>query len=179
MSAITFPHGYPLHSSVSVSDDESSSYDMLGSSSVVSGGFQMNPLSVHPPRTPHTSIGASMSMPVLSSGGYNGSSSDSIHTEVYRGSSSANQEEDSVSTVALEDVEVVAIGAPGILAGSVSKGRPSRTKVQREDVWREILKGSNGRDKALVCFLIISNKDHTNMCQLTRILLCRKSYSIH
>ena len=33
---------------------EDATYDMLGSAS----GFQMNPLSVHPPRTPHTSISA-------------------------------------------------------------------------------------------------------------------------
>lgn len=125
MSAITFPNGFPSHSSSSMHED--ATYDMLGSAS----GFQMNPLSAHPPRTPHTSISVA-SPPSIT---YN---SADIYT-----STEENEEKP-------EDIEEeVAEAHRELREGS----KPGSRRVRREDVWREILKSSTGRDKALVGYI--------------------------
>ncbi|KZV69123.1 hypothetical protein PENSPDRAFT_735536 [Peniophora sp. CONT] len=123
MSAITFPNGFPSHHSSS-SMHEDATYDMLGSAS----GFQMNPLSAHPPRTPHTSISAT-SPPSIT---YNSS-------DIY-----TSTEENEEKPVDIE--EEVAEAHRELREGG---GKPGVRRVRREDVWREILKSSTGRDKAL------------------------------
>ncbi|VDC06913.1 unnamed protein product [Peniophora sp. CBMAI 1063] len=122
MSAITFPNGFPSHHSSS-SMHEDAAYDMLGSAS----GFTMNPLSAHPPRTPHTSISAA-SAPSIT---YNAS-------DIY-----TSTEENEEKPVDIE--EEVAEAHRERREGDKLSPRP----VRREDVWREILKSSTGRDKAL------------------------------
>ncbi|KAI0269236.1 hypothetical protein BC834DRAFT_865397 [Gloeopeniophorella convolvens] len=113
MSAMNFPgqssssqheHLYPL------------SFD-----SGSAGGFQMNPLSAHPPRTPRTSIMASNAAPFTSEA-HNGTEEPDepplhIEEEPYDG----------------EETE---------------KKSSAKERVRTEDVWREMFKTSVGRDKA-------------------------------
>jgi len=124
MSAIMFPHGFPTHHHTSSSLSEEPSYDMLSSSN----GFQMNPLSAHPPRTPHTSISAS--------------SAPHFHSEYY--ASSEEKAQDRADTDR-ENEEVETANGDANVAEKDARAR----RVRSEDVWREILKHSNGRDKAL------------------------------
>ena len=105
---------------------EDAAYDMLGSAS----GFQMNPLSVHPPRTPHTSISAA-SAPSIT---YN---SADIYTSTEENEEKPVDIEEEVAEAHRERREGNKLG-------------PGPRPVRREDVWREILKSSTGRDKALV-----------------------------
>ena len=133
MSAITFPNGFPSHSSSSMHED--ATYDMLGSAS----GFQMNPLSVHPPRTPHTSISAASPPSIV----YNSSD---IYTSTEENEEKPVDIEEEVAEAHRERREGAPVG-------------PRR--VRREDVWREILKSSTGRDKALVGLMHANASYHT------------------
>lgn len=83
--------------------------------------FQMNPLSSHPPRTPRTSL--------LSSSTYG----TDLHGSV------EEQEEKPVHVQPEESMH------------HEESPKESTSRVQREEVWREIVKTSVGRDKALVC----------------------------
>jgi hypothetical protein len=85
--------------------------------------FQMNPHSSHPPRTPRTSI--------ISSG------SNVYGTSIYE-TNEVEQEKPLEVEDELEDEED-------------DKGKALEARVRKEDVWREMLLTSNGRDKAFVC----------------------------
>lgn len=116
MDAITFP-GQP---------SSSSPHDALYPLSFDSGstgGFQMNPLSAHPPRTPRTSVTTTMA---FSS----------------QGSASAKEEVEGRQTeleVELDEEE----------ENSQEKSAVTN-QVRTQEVWRELLEASAGRDKAFV-----------------------------
>ncbi|KAI0676887.1 hypothetical protein C8Q78DRAFT_960470 [Trametes maxima] len=82
--------------------------------------FQMNPLSSHPPRTPRTSI--------MSNGSH------VFGTDIY--DTKADSQEKS-QEIEVEDSEE-----------EDEKPGSAKSHVRREDVWRELLKSANGRDKA-------------------------------
>ncbi|EAU84269.2 hypothetical protein CC1G_01265 [Coprinopsis cinerea okayama7 len=84
-----------------------------------SSSFQMNPLSSHPPRTPKTSIVSSSSTTYQAST-YGGNDEKSDHVEV---------DEDDLD----EEEERV---------------KAAEKRVLKEDVWKEMILTSNGRDKA-------------------------------
>ncbi|KAJ4472316.1 hypothetical protein J3R30DRAFT_3298800 [Lentinula aciculospora] len=112
MSSITFPHG--------ASTSQSSHQDMADSqyySSQFDGssGFQMNPLSSHPPRTPRVSA--------VSSHMYNSSVYEKDELSSNLDAESIDEEED----VRMKEAE---------------------RRIRHEEVWREIVLTSNGRDKA-------------------------------
>ncbi|KAH9853743.1 hypothetical protein C2E23DRAFT_727514 [Lenzites betulinus] len=121
MSSITFPygHGHASSSSVSINDSQ---YNRLSASyepPTDTSSFQMNPLSSHPPRTPRTSI--------MSNGSH------VFGNDIY--DTKADSEEKS-QAIEVEDDE------------EDEKPDSSKDRVRREDVWRELLKSANGRDKA-------------------------------
>ncbi|KAF7981633.1 hypothetical protein HWV62_32724 [Athelia sp. TMB] len=120
MSAISFPH----HSAGSGSGDheEHGFYPPPSSSYDSSSGFQMNPLSAHPPRTPRAS---------LVSG----------HSHVYGADIyQTPHEAEAPSTIAEEEEE----------EREREKVPEKVQKVRKEDIWRELLLTSTGRDKAFV-----------------------------
>jgi len=82
----------------------------------------MNPLSAHPPRTPKSSVNASNSMPFS-------------HTDARRDDI---EEHTAETEVELDDEE----------EGAQEKS-PAQNQVRTQDIWREFLKTSTGRDKAL------------------------------
>lgn len=94
-----------------------------------SSGFQMNPLSSHPPRTPRTSV--------ISSSTY-----------VY----GASVYEDAPSHAMAEKVEVKEeVYDPADEPDDDDAETAAASKrVRREDVWREMIITSDGRDKAFV-----------------------------
>ena len=124
MSSITFPYGGHVHSAsssfVAVQDSRISSYEPPNDTS----SFQMNPLSSHPPRTPRTSL--------MSNGSH------VFGTDVY------DTKEDAQVTHSFE------IEVDESESEDGEKAESGRARVRREDVWRELLKSANGRDKAFV-----------------------------
>ncbi|KAL7282131.1 hypothetical protein ACG7TL_003600 [Trametes sanguinea] len=123
MSSITFPYAGPNHassSSVSMSDSQYGRFPSSYEPPADTSSFQMNPLSSHPPRTPRTSI--------MSNGSH------VFGTEIY--DTKADSEEKS-QEIEVEDSEE-----------EDEKPGSARNRVRREDVWRELLKSANGRDKA-------------------------------
>ncbi|KAJ3890594.1 hypothetical protein GG344DRAFT_49164 [Lentinula edodes] len=112
MSSVTFPHSVSApqvsHQDVSESQYFSSQFD--GSS-----GFQMNPLSSHPPRTPRVSV---------------------VSSHVYNSSA---YEKDEVSSD---------LGAESIDEEDDERMKEAERRIRHEEVWREIVLTSNGRDKA-------------------------------
>jgi hypothetical protein len=140
MSAVTFPHGFPAHSPSFAEDDYGEhSYAMLSGGSM--SGFQMNPLSIHPPRTPRTSIVAGrMPEPAEESV----APSPSARAEFFTAHGDEQMRHSS------PDVEEV----------KPTRAKPARAHVRREEVWREILKTSNGRDKALVSLRSVVSRGH-------------------
>lgn len=133
MSSISFPYGGHGHASsssfISVQDSASdtgshrlsaASYDPPNDTS----SFQMNPLSSHPPRTPRTSL--------MSNGSH------VFGTDVY------DTKEDAQVTHTFE------VEADESESEDGEKADGARARVRREDVWRELLKSANGRDKAFV-----------------------------
>ena len=82
----------------------------------------MNPLSAHPPRTPKSSVNTTNSMPF--------SHSDSKKEVMDEQASEIDVEVDN-DDEAQEKI-------------------PAKIQVRAQDVWREFLKTSGGRDKALV-----------------------------
>ncbi|KAI0316994.1 hypothetical protein OF83DRAFT_1192041 [Amylostereum chailletii] len=119
MTSISFPHShsFPSYPSSSSPGEEEGTFpmDSIGSSS----GFQMNPLSAHPPRTPRASV-------IASNGPTYSSEPFAPPLENNGRPPNAEEEDDHVDEV-----------------------KPETGKQARlEDVWREILKSSYGRDKA-------------------------------
>ncbi|KAI0637829.1 hypothetical protein C8Q77DRAFT_1048167 [Trametes polyzona] len=101
-----------------------SQYDRLSASTyeppMDTSSFQMNPLSSHPPRTPRTSI--------MSNGSH------IFGTDIYDTKADA---EDKSQDIEVEDSEE-----------EDEKPGSAKSRVRREEVWREMLKSANGRDKA-------------------------------
>ncbi|KAA1466147.1 hypothetical protein DENSPDRAFT_830894 [Dentipellis sp. KUC8613] len=119
MSSISFPNP-----SVDSSSPESSRNDgplyPLSFDGVSNGGFQMNPLSAHPPRTPRTSL-----VP---------SSATVYNSEVYMGQAEAEERPtDLEEEIGVDDDPVKS---------------QARSKVRLQEIWHDIVKTSYGRDKA-------------------------------
>ncbi|KAJ3729025.1 hypothetical protein DFJ43DRAFT_1084383 [Lentinula guzmanii] len=111
MSSITFPHGTLASQSSHQDISDSQYYPQFDGSS----GFQMNPLSSHPPRTPRVSV----------------VSSHTFNSSVYeKDELSSNLEAESIDEE--EDVRM----------------NEAERRIRHEEVWREIVLTSNGRDKA-------------------------------
>ena len=87
--------------------------------------FQMNPLSSHPPRTPRASLIAAHSHV--------------YGTDIYE--STEEKQEQSMDAEAYVDEEEVNVN-------------DIQRKVRKEDIWREIILTSVGRDKAFVSILM-------------------------
>ncbi|KAH9943081.1 uncharacterized protein BXZ73DRAFT_87502 [Epithele typhae] len=123
MSSITFPYAAHAASSsfVSVHSDLASSYDPPSDTS----SFQMNPLSSHPPRTPRTSIMSSASHVYASD--YESSKEDATQL---------GEREPEADGYHTEDEE------------DEAKAAAAKSRVRKEEVWREVLKTAYGRDKA-------------------------------
>ena len=101
-------------------------------------GFQMNPLSSHPPRTPRASI-----ISGTSTGTYGGS--------IYTPKEEAPRDEPPEDDVEL-DREDEAV-----------KKRAQR--IRKEEIWKEMLKTSQGRDKAFVSDRSLAGMSKTlNQC---------------
>jgi len=84
--------------------------------------FQMNPLSSHPPRTPRTSL-------IIAS-----------HSHVYGTDIYEDAEEKQPQSIDVdEDVDEEEVNVKDL-----------QHKVHKEDIWREMILTSNGRDKAFV-----------------------------
>ncbi|TFK93890.1 hypothetical protein K466DRAFT_477813 [Polyporus arcularius HHB13444] len=130
MSSISFPYGGHGHASsssfISVQDSSDTGSHRLSAASYDppddTSSFQMNPLSSHPPRTPRTSL--------MSNGSH------VFGTDVY------DTKEDAQVTHTFE------IEADESESEDGEKADAARARVRREDVWRELLKSANGRDKA-------------------------------
>ncbi|KAI0370256.1 hypothetical protein BV20DRAFT_306592 [Pilatotrama ljubarskyi] len=123
MSSITFPYAGPNHASPSSTSMNDSQYSRFSSSyepPTDTSSFQMNPLSSHPPRTPRTSM--------VSNGSH------IFGTDIY--DTKADSAEKS-QEIEIEDSEE-----------EDEKPGSSKSRVRREEVWRELLKSANGRDKA-------------------------------
>ncbi|ETW84326.1 hypothetical protein HETIRDRAFT_425732 [Heterobasidion irregulare TC 32-1] len=127
MSSVSFPNSLPSHASSSSSPLDGSyyptSFEGMGNS-----GFQMNPHSAHPPRTPRTSIispNASVYTPEVYTS----------HEEMEERPTDLEQEID-------DDEDTAKVNA--------------KARVRKEEIWREMLKTSNGRDKA---FALITKKN--------------------
>lgn len=121
MSSISFPGGSPsYHHSSAAAFDHPDTQSHTPSFDNVSDVFRMNPLSHHPPRTPRQSVTASSA----------------YGTEVY------NPLDETPETKELYEDE------------SEDEDDKARTQaegtVRKEEIWRDLLTTSNGRDKALV-----------------------------
>jgi hypothetical protein len=92
-----------------------------------SSSFQMNPLSSHPPRTPRTSIIAN--------------SSNTYSNGKYQNSNEGNQEKVDVEDIEIDEEE--------------EKVKSTERRIKKEEVWREILLTSAGRDKAFVSMIML------------------------
>ncbi|CAK5263087.1 unnamed protein product [Mycena citricolor] len=108
-------------------EDASGSFYMPFESQASSSAFQMNPLSLHPPRTPRTSL--SSAHPQSHGNGFSG----------YEGSS-AKEESNTIAEVDEEED----------LEEDSARLKLAQTRVSNEEVWREMFLTSNGRDKAFV-----------------------------
>jgi hypothetical protein len=105
--------------------------------------FQINPLSPHPPRTPRTSLHASSSQHFASA-------------SIYEDASEVVEEKGSLDA---EDVEI---------EEEDDKVRAAEKKVREEEIWRDIIVSSSGRDK-----LFVSRAIKTSLELETRISLDR------
>lgn len=115
MSSISFPH-----------TQSNSHEDQFYQPSFDTSSFQMNPLSVHPPRTLKTSLHASSSQHFAS---------------VYEDASEGAEEK---ITIDVEDVDIEDESE------SVNAKEAEKNVPRQEEIWRDIVLSSNGRDKAFV-----------------------------
>ena len=121
MSSITFPLGHHSTGSPPSNHDDHSFYPSSSFDDNNSSDFQMNPLSSHPPRTPRASL-------------------ISDHSYVY-GTSVYDSTEKQDEKPYQGDEE---------LDQGNAKVKELERRVRREDIWREMLLTSVGRDKAFV-----------------------------
>ena len=123
MSSITFPGGTPsYHHASAAAFDHPDPQSHTPSFDNVSDVFRMNPLSHHPPRTPRQSVTAS-SASAYGVEAYNPLDETPETKELYEEDS--EDEDDKARTQA-------------------------EGKVKKEEIWRDLLTTSNGRDKTLV-----------------------------
>ncbi|OJT13540.1 hypothetical protein TRAPUB_9894 [Trametes pubescens] len=120
MSSITFPYAGPGHASSSSISMNDSQYGSSYNPPTDTSSFQMNPLSSHPPRTPRTSI--------MSNGSH------VFGTDIYDTKADAEEKHQEPEAEESEEED--------------EKPSAAKNHVRREDVWRELLKSANGRDKA-------------------------------
>ncbi|TEB35516.1 hypothetical protein FA13DRAFT_1684101 [Coprinellus micaceus] len=120
MASISFPnHASPLDTS-SISINGHNDHDQYYSPGFdTSSSFRMNPLSSHPPRTPKTSI-----------------ISNSVHSYNPGFEPSEEQVDEHITP---DDLD---------LDEHDEKVKSAEKRVLKEEVWREIILSSNGRDKA-------------------------------
>lgn len=104
--------------------------------------FQMNPLSSHPPRTPKTSMHATSSQNF---------GSVSIYEDAPETDEKAPQDDN-------EDIEI---------EDEDEKAKNAGGKVRLEEVWREMMVTSNGRDKVFVSYARQSYKRHDEHTSLS------------
>jgi hypothetical protein len=129
------------------SDHESESFYASSFTEHSTGGFQMNPLSSHPPRTPRTSLHHSVTSPTFSS---NANTTTSHHRHFSTGGVYEEKPEmDDLAGVHVEqtiqvDVEDMEIDP------EEEATKAAERKISKEQVWCEMLLSSNGRDKAFV-----------------------------
>lgn len=148
MSSISFPNGGHSGLPSSSSEHDDHFYPPAFESASVSG-FQMNPMSSHPPRTPRVSI-------ISGTGTYGGS----IYTPKEEAPRDEPPEDD--AEVDREDEAV--------------KKRAQR--IRKEEIWKEMLKTSQGRDKAFVSDRSIIGMSKTLSQYVVRLLGDRRSCSI-
>lgn len=123
MSSISFPGGSPsYHHSSGAGFEHPDPQSHTPSYDNVSDVFRMNPLSHHPPRTPRQSVTAS---------------------SVYSGEAYHPLDETPETKELFEDE----MEDEDVKARTQAEG-----KVRKEEIWRDLLTTSNGRDKALVRF---------------------------
>ncbi|EIW82219.1 hypothetical protein CONPUDRAFT_136751 [Coniophora puteana RWD-64-598 SS2] len=151
MSSISFPNNEAddqLPSSSSLNDPMNAPF--YAPPPFDTSGFQMNPLSAHPPRTPRTSNASNthhvrfdtddldMSASVFED--HHGHSAERSHEhETQREKPQEKAEEESEDDVdAEEDVQI----------SEQERAKAAERRVSHHDVWREMLVTSNGRDKA-------------------------------
>lgn len=146
------------------------SYDPSASTS----SFQMNPLSMHPPRTPRTSImggtnqGNNMSMSMMSLGVGMGASSHFGYASVpaafgvgFGGSASSAGNGNGMGQVGIGSEVTREKGGPDFAddhdddddVDQEELEQRAGKRVRKEEVWREMLATSVGRDKTLVGML--------------------------
>ncbi|KAK7049670.1 hypothetical protein VNI00_005701 [Paramarasmius palmivorus] len=128
MSSISFP-GHPSHS---LHDSQysfaSESIEITPSRSTSHSGFQMNPLSSHPPaRTPRTSV-ASSHFTSVSASVYD--TMDDVGERQVEAEVERDQDVDEDDEEEVPEEEV------------------AKASIRKEDVWREMVRTSEGRDKA-------------------------------
>lgn len=128
MASISFPnHASPLDTS-SISINGHNEHDQYYSPGFdTSSSFRMNPLSSHPPRTPKTSI-----------------ISNSVHSYNPGFEPSEEQVDEHITP---DDLD---------LDEHDEKVKSAEKRVLKEEVWREIILSSNGRDKAFVSLIVAS-----------------------
>ena len=128
MSSISFPHiGQP-----SEPGHDAPYY----SPSFDTSSFQINPLSSHPPRTPRPSQHSSVSYTPSRVSTYGNNNNTLTFEEKDDGS------QPSAETQHDED---------GSALGESDQAKEVEKKILVNDVWRDMLVTSNGRDKAFVC----------------------------
>lgn len=128
MSSISFPHAGPGHSSLPQDHDPGFYRDTFDTQS--NSSFQMNPLSPHPPRTPRTSM-------AYSSYG-NSETTTSAREDTARPNLTVDVTEERE-----EDED---------------EYRSQKARVSKEEIWRELVKSSAGRDKTFVHPIRVSFK---------------------
>ncbi len=117
---------FPSPSPPHDTDDDGQFYSSVYDTSA---SFTMNPLSSHPPRTPRTSVVSSSSHHQYGS---------SIYTE----KAEEEQQEDGKPEVDIDYVD-----------DDSDKMKEAEKRILREEIWREMVLTSNGRDKAFVWYL--------------------------
>jgi len=130
MSSISFPD------SMSSSQGSSHLEDQYYQPSFDTSSFRMNPLSSHPPRTPRVSM--------VNGHDNAGSSQHYGSASIYEDAPTEVPDEKDI--VDVEDVEI---------DDEEERVQHAEKRILKEEIWREMIVTSNGRDKAFVSLLII------------------------
>lgn len=131
MASISFPHSAPghlPHSSLPHDHEPGFYRDTFDTHS--NSSFQMNPMSSHPPRTPRTSTAYSN----------------------YDHSDAATSVRDETARPNLT------VDVPDDVDEDEDDYKSQKARVSKEEIWRELLKSSMGRDKTFVRLFRVSNE---------------------
>ncbi|KAL4081707.1 hypothetical protein V8B97DRAFT_2001847 [Scleroderma yunnanense] len=166
MSSITFPQA-----SDDIASSSASLHDSLHSqfyappSFDVSGSFQMNPLSAHPPRTPRSSTSASTAASSHSrpNSSHFGSMSISVYDEKTDETETVHGYGGNKEDVAADDNEEEGLE----LDEEDERVKAAEKNIGFHEVWRDILATSYGRDKA---FKVLQYSIRVYLLFHTRIL---------